>query len=218
MMKTCSYCGGSGRNATNPSHASCLMCNGSGEVLDYDQKQHGSLPKSGNNPIGCLSFILLILLGFGFVSYFYSSTIVFSHWDGPSSQNWAHFGIYSVVSISLVWITSRFFGFIAGCLIGVMFLLPVIESISVGNGYYWIVFREEVSASTTRGVRWLSFVSALFFQGVLAYYASLGRTSKYYVLRGGFNREMNGTRIAQIILAVILLITFILIEMAVGFF
>lgn len=178
-----------------PTKYICYKCRGAGVLYDNPTPPLSNTGYSNDksqkeNSTGflvILAFVSLILASF---SYFYSATIFFDYWAGQSLQNFGHFAIYTIFGIILLLVVSRYFGFVIGFLVGIIFTLPVIHSIVEDTGFYWIIFRSEATASTTQFLRWCSFISVLLLHGVFAYQSSVsGRDfrsvpGKWWVARG----------------------------------
>lgn len=180
-----------------PQRYACFQCNGAGVLWDRSPQQAGSSGArgaKGGGADGWSGVVVLLALFLAALSYFYSATIFFKFWAGHSQQNWLHFAIYGAASLALLIAVAWTFGFAAGFVFGLIMLLPVVHSIHAGTGFYWIVFRSEVSAEFTRFVRWCSFIAALVGHGLLAWQAAKAgrgfraRPGRWWVARGTVGR------------------------------
>ena len=175
-MKTCSYCGGSGRDAVTPS-MSCFQCGGMGSIPFQPGDRLPSSGRSGTRARGgsgegCLGIIAVILFIAAFYSigagYTYSSEVVFHYWADArySEHDWGNFFIYVGVSFGALLLVSRFWGLWFGALVAIVPILPVIHSARVNSGFDYIVSGADVAAGSGSFTRVIAILGMLALHGV----------------------------------------------------
>lgn len=168
MARTCGSCGGSGRYVhASGNFENCHQCGGLGSVYDGTssgvRRGAGGAKGGGSGCAIALAFVLgMILCATVIVGYIASSELFWRHWANADilGTNWLQIWTFIIASSAVVATVSRFWGAIAGGLVGLIPAMPMMMAINGRLNIWYIVTGDEfIDPAFTAGVSTLGIVA-----------------------------------------------------------